>query len=145
MCFLPQIQSMKATNWCSNISHIKIKLLIYPYSYITLYSKWTKLVWPIFSSAWIWFKISKNLLYCFFFKSIFILQYDQPLLSTYQLILLKFTFPLCPLSAGSALEKSLAVSHAGELYEEWLELRNGCLCCSVKYVKSLAAQFVRYH
>uniref|UniRef100_A0A8C7QJA3 COBW domain containing n=1 Tax=Oncorhynchus mykiss TaxID=8022 RepID=A0A8C7QJA3_ONCMY len=35
---------------------------------------------------------------------------------------------------GSALEKSLAVSQAGELYEEWLELRNGCLCCSVKYV-----------
>ncbi|XP_077600295.1 zinc-regulated GTPase metalloprotein activator 1-like [Stigmatopora nigra] len=33
---------------------------------------------------------------------------------------------------GSALEKSLAVSHAGELYEEWLELRNGCICCSVK-------------
>ncbi|XP_003974901.1 zinc-regulated GTPase metalloprotein activator 1 [Takifugu rubripes] len=33
---------------------------------------------------------------------------------------------------GSALEKSLAVSHAGELYEEWLELSNGCLCCSVK-------------
>ncbi|XP_072447082.1 zinc-regulated GTPase metalloprotein activator 1 isoform X2 [Chiloscyllium punctatum] len=33
---------------------------------------------------------------------------------------------------GSALEKSLAISHAGELYEEWLELRNGCLCCSVK-------------
>ncbi|TSO77731.1 COBW domain-containing protein 1 [Bagarius yarrelli] len=33
---------------------------------------------------------------------------------------------------GNALEKSLAVSQAGELYEEWLELRNGCLCCSVK-------------
>nr|XP_060618230.1 zinc-regulated GTPase metalloprotein activator 1A-like [Anolis sagrei ordinatus]XP_060618231.1 zinc-regulated GTPase metalloprotein activator 1A-like [Anolis sagrei ordinatus] len=33
---------------------------------------------------------------------------------------------------GSALEKSLAVSDGGELYEEWLELRNGCLCCSVK-------------
>ncbi|XP_042303195.1 COBW domain-containing protein 1-like [Sceloporus undulatus] len=33
---------------------------------------------------------------------------------------------------GSALEKSLAVSEGGELYEEWLELRNGCLCCSVK-------------
>ncbi|XP_062936359.1 zinc-regulated GTPase metalloprotein activator 1A isoform X2 [Cynocephalus volans] len=33
---------------------------------------------------------------------------------------------------GSAVEKSLAVSHGGELYEEWLELRNGCLCCSVK-------------
>uniref|UniRef100_A0A8C7H0N3 CobW/HypB/UreG nucleotide-binding domain-containing protein n=1 Tax=Oncorhynchus kisutch TaxID=8019 RepID=A0A8C7H0N3_ONCKI len=37
---------------------------------------------------------------------------------------------------GGTLEKSLAVSHAGELYEEWLELRNGCLCCSVKYVYS---------
>ncbi|KAJ8782347.1 hypothetical protein J1605_010326 [Eschrichtius robustus] len=35
---------------------------------------------------------------------------------------------------GSALEKSLAVSQGGELYEEWLELRNGCLCCSVKQV-----------
>uniref|UniRef100_A0A671PNW7 COBW domain-containing protein 1-like n=1 Tax=Sinocyclocheilus anshuiensis TaxID=1608454 RepID=A0A671PNW7_9TELE len=33
---------------------------------------------------------------------------------------------------GSALEKSLAVSQAGELYEEWLALRNGRLCCSVK-------------
>uniref|UniRef100_F7E231 CobW C-terminal domain-containing protein n=1 Tax=Ornithorhynchus anatinus TaxID=9258 RepID=F7E231_ORNAN len=33
---------------------------------------------------------------------------------------------------GSALEKSLAISQDGELYEEWLELRNGCLCCSVK-------------
>lgn len=34
--------------------------------------------------------------------------------------------------SGSALEKSLAISQGGELYEEWLELRNGCLCCSVK-------------
>ncbi|XP_063311145.1 zinc-regulated GTPase metalloprotein activator 1B-like [Pelobates fuscus] len=33
---------------------------------------------------------------------------------------------------GSAVEKSLAISQSGELYEEWLELRNGCLCCSVK-------------
>ncbi|KAK6642660.1 hypothetical protein RUM43_004162 [Polyplax serrata] len=33
---------------------------------------------------------------------------------------------------GSALEKSLAVSQDETLYEEWLELRNGCLCCSVK-------------
>lgn len=37
---------------------------------------------------------------------------------------------------GSALEKSLAISQGGELYEEWLELRNGCLCCSVKFVSS---------
>ncbi|XP_021101030.1 COBW domain-containing protein 2-like [Heterocephalus glaber] len=32
----------------------------------------------------------------------------------------------------SAVEKSLAVSQGGELYEEWLKLGNGCLCCSVK-------------
>lgn len=33
---------------------------------------------------------------------------------------------------GSAVEKSLAVGQSGEMFEEWLELRNGCLCCSVK-------------
>lgn len=33
---------------------------------------------------------------------------------------------------GSAMEKSLAVKDEGELFEEWLELRNGCICCSVK-------------
>uniref|UniRef100_A0A674BSX4 CobW/HypB/UreG nucleotide-binding domain-containing protein n=1 Tax=Salmo trutta TaxID=8032 RepID=A0A674BSX4_SALTR len=27
-------------------------------------------------------------------------------------------------------------SRAGELYEEWLELRNDCFCCPVKYVYS---------
>lgn len=26
----------------------------------------------------------------------------------------------------------MAMGQTGELYEEWLELRNGCLCCSVK-------------
>jgi len=40
----------------------------------------------------------------------------------------------CVFFLGSALEKSVAVGQAGKLYEEWLELRNGCLCCSVKYV-----------
>ena len=33
---------------------------------------------------------------------------------------------------GSAIEKSLSIGADGELFEEWLELRNGCLCCSVK-------------
>jgi len=33
---------------------------------------------------------------------------------------------------GSADEKSLAVGENGETFSEWLELRNGCLCCSVK-------------
>ena len=36
-------------------------------------------------------------------------------------------------TTGSAIEKSLAIGEEGELYEEWLELRNGCLCCSVKW------------
>lgn len=40
-------------------------------------------------------------------------------------------------NSGSVLEKSLAVGTQGDLYEEWLELRNGCLCCSVKYVIKL--------
>ncbi|XP_045593869.1 zinc-regulated GTPase metalloprotein activator 1 isoform X2 [Procambarus clarkii] len=33
---------------------------------------------------------------------------------------------------GSSMEKSLNIGHGGDLFEEWLELRNGCLCCSVK-------------
>ena len=33
---------------------------------------------------------------------------------------------------GESVEKSLSVGQEGELYEEWLELNNGCLCCSVK-------------
>ncbi|XP_057296680.1 zinc-regulated GTPase metalloprotein activator 1B-like [Hydractinia symbiolongicarpus] len=33
---------------------------------------------------------------------------------------------------GSAVEKSLSIGENGGIYEEWLELRNGCLCCSVK-------------
>lgn len=33
---------------------------------------------------------------------------------------------------GQAVEKSIHVGHDGALFEEWLELRNGCLCCSVK-------------
>lgn len=33
---------------------------------------------------------------------------------------------------GDSIEKSMSVGKDGERYEEWLELRNGCLCCSVK-------------
>ncbi|CAO3695169.1 unnamed protein product [Rhizopus stolonifer] len=35
---------------------------------------------------------------------------------------------------SSDIEKSLSVNQEGSLYEEWLELRNGCLCCSTKDV-----------
>lgn len=30
------------------------------------------------------------------------------------------------------MEKSVAIGEKGNLCEEWLELQNGCLCCSVK-------------
>ncbi|XP_060875962.1 zinc-regulated GTPase metalloprotein activator 1-like isoform X2 [Metopolophium dirhodum] len=33
---------------------------------------------------------------------------------------------------GDTMEKSIAVGEKGDLCEEWLELQNGCLCCSVK-------------
>lgn len=31
------------------------------------------------------------------------------------------------------IEKSLTVNKGGEQVEEWLEVGNGCICCSVKY------------
>lgn len=31
------------------------------------------------------------------------------------------------------IEKSLTVSKDGQQVEEWLELANGCICCTVKY------------
>ncbi|XP_050524939.1 COBW domain-containing protein 1-like isoform X2 [Daktulosphaira vitifoliae] len=33
---------------------------------------------------------------------------------------------------GDTMEKSIAIGEKGNLCEEWLELQNGCLCCSVK-------------
>ncbi|XP_065834543.1 zinc-regulated GTPase metalloprotein activator 1A-like [Oscarella lobularis] len=33
---------------------------------------------------------------------------------------------------GKGIEESLAVNVDGKMYEEWIELRNGCLCCAVK-------------
>ena len=35
-------------------------------------------------------------------------------------------------SRTSALQKSMSVGQDGALFEEWLELKNGCMCCSVK-------------
>jgi hypothetical protein len=31
------------------------------------------------------------------------------------------------------IEKSLTVNQEGQEVQEWLELGNGCICCSVKY------------
>ena len=33
---------------------------------------------------------------------------------------------------GTGIDKSLTVDKFGNVFEEWLELGNGCLCCSVK-------------
>ncbi|KAI8914794.1 CobW/HypB/UreG, nucleotide-binding domain-containing protein [Powellomyces hirtus] len=33
---------------------------------------------------------------------------------------------------SSGIDKSLTVNKDGEMAEEWLELENGCLCCSIK-------------
>lgn len=33
---------------------------------------------------------------------------------------------------GDSMEKNVTVAKNGSVFEEWLELRNGCLCCSVK-------------
>lgn len=37
-------------------------------------------------------------------------------------------------TAALDIEKSLTVNKGGEQVEEWLEVGNGCICCSVKYV-----------
>lgn len=34
------------------------------------------------------------------------------------------------------IEKSISVSKDGDQVEEWLEVGNGCICCSVKSVTS---------
>ncbi|KAL9009968.1 MAG: hypothetical protein Q9173_005051 [Seirophora scorigena] len=38
------------------------------------------------------------------------------------------------LGAAADIEKSLTISQKGQQVEEWLELANGCLCCSIKYI-----------
>lgn len=34
------------------------------------------------------------------------------------------------------IDQAMNVGMGGEVVEEWLELKNGCLCCTVKYVTS---------
>jgi G3E family GTPase len=38
------------------------------------------------------------------------------------------------MAAALDIEKSLTVNKGDEQVEEWLEVGNGCICCSVKYV-----------
>jgi G3E family GTPase len=35
------------------------------------------------------------------------------------------------------MEKSLTINTGGEQVEEWLEVGNGCICCSVKYINPI--------
>lgn len=46
------------------------------------------------------------------------------------------TFVIFPVLTRPAadIEKALTVNKDGEQVQEWLEVGNGCLCCSVKYV-----------
>jgi G3E family GTPase len=50
--------------------------------------------------------------------------------------------PRGSLIVAADIEKSLVSSQDGQLYEEWLDLKNGCLCCTVKYL-SLASNLYR--
>ena len=47
-------------------------------------------------------------------------------------IFTKFTSNLCSFCQAADIEKSLTVSQEGEEVQEWLELGNGCICCSIK-------------
>jgi G3E family GTPase len=38
--------------------------------------------------------------------------------------------------SSAGIDKSLVPTLDGKMAEEWLELSNGCFCCSVKYVKT---------
>ena len=38
----------------------------------------------------------------------------------------------CALYQAADIEKSLTVSQEGQEVQEWLELGNGCICCSIK-------------
>lgn len=39
------------------------------------------------------------------------------------------------------IEKALTVNKDGQQVQEWLELANGCICCSVKYVMAIRASY----
>jgi G3E family GTPase len=36
--------------------------------------------------------------------------------------------------SATDIEKALTINRDGEQVQEWLEVGNGCICCSVKYV-----------
>lgn len=42
---------------------------------------------------------------------------------------------------SSEIEKSITIKNKGEVYEEWLDLGNGCLCCSLKDVGVKAIEY----
>jgi len=53
-------------------------------------------------------------------------------------------FPRLMYSVAADIEKALTINQDGQQVEEWLELGNGCICCSVKYItKSLQFPWMR--
>ena len=48
-------------------------------------------------------------------------------------------------SVAADIEKALTVNKDGQQVQEWLELANGCLCCSVKLVAFEFSYSYRLH
>lgn len=48
------------------------------------------------------------------------------------LLLQPLSISLLTLNLALDIEKSLTVNKDGESVEEWMEVGNGCICCSVK-------------
>ena len=43
--------------------------------------------------------------------------------------------------AGASVEQSLVMGQDGRVFEEWLQLSNGCLCCTVKCAEQHSLQY----
>lgn len=48
------------------------------------------------------------------------------------LLLQPLSISLLTLNLALDIEKSLTINKDGESVEEWMEVGNGCICCSVK-------------
>ena len=49
------------------------------------------------------------------------------------------TYKTLLIATAIDIEKSLTVNKSGEKVEEWLEVGNGCICCSVKYLPNISS------
>lgn len=75
--------------------------------------------------------------YAYMFRLTHYHEQNSEIVCIYLLALWQLFLPLI-VSIAVDIEKSLTVSQGDNRVEEWLEVGNGCLCCSVKYVTSAA-------